>query len=154
MKALKYYLPFLFIFFFGFSGYAQKGLKINEVFETIGKEKGTLIQLGPDVLSPRTNISVYKSLRIKADTSILKKVEEALAEDTMWAEGILFSDKKDGNKIRHYGLKKNTDASYNEYILFQLNKGYISLVYIKGDFPSNDLKKELDKLKDLFIKLK
>ena len=153
MKTLKFYLPLFILLLSGFSGYAQKDLKINEVFETIGKEKGTLIQLGPDVLSLRTNITVYKSLQIKADASILEKVEKALAEDTMGAEGIFFSDKKDGSKIRHYGLKKNTSAS-NEYILFQLSKGYISLVYLKGNFPSKDLKKELDKLKDLFIELK
>ena len=150
MKTLRLY-TILFLSFGVFSGYAQKDLRINDIFEDIGKQKGTLVKLGPDVLSTRTSIERYTSLRIKADEDVLKKVEDALNEDTLQAEEILVSDKKDGSKIRQYGLAKPRN---NEYILYQLNEGYISLVYLKGNFPSKSLKKELDKLKDLFIDLK
>jgi len=155
MKALKYYLPFLFIFFFGFSGQAQKDLNINRIFEGIGKQKGTLIQLGPDVLNTHTKILLYKSLRIKADADILESIEEALRDDTQSAEVLLSStQEEEGSRTVHYELTKENNPLFHEYILFNYKNGYISLVYIKGDFPSKDLKKELDKLKDLFIKLK
>jgi hypothetical protein len=155
MKALKYYLPLLFIFFSGFSGYAQKDLSINEIFEGVGKQNGTLIQLGTDVLSPRTNILLYKSLRIKADAGILEMTEEALRSDTQSAEVLLSSiQEKEGSRTVHYELRKANNSLFHEYILFNYRNGYISLVYIKGNFPSKDLKKELDKLKDLFIELK
>ena len=156
MKALKFYLPLLFLFL-SLSGYAQKDLKINDIFENVGKQKGTLIKLGSDVLSPRTNISRYVSLRIKADEAIEEMVKEALADDTQCAEGVYQrSDKMNKSETRHYRLAKpeGSSSKVNEYILFQQSKGYISLVYLRGEFPSNDLKRELDKLKDLFIELK
>lgn len=156
MKVLKFYLPLLLISLFSFSGFAQKDLKVNEIFETIGKQKGTLIKLGSDVLKPNTNIDQYVSLRIKADKNVSAIVDNALAEDTKWAEGLLnSSDKLNKSETRHYKLAPLNDNSLpNEYILFQQSKGYISLVYLKGNFPSKDLRKELDKLKDLFLKMK
>lgn len=137
------------------SGYAQEGLHINDIFENIGKQKGTLIRLGTRVLSPQTNIVLYQSLQIKADTEILEAIECALAKDTEAAKILLSSDQNETeSKTIHYELPQNPRTVFREYILFNYNKGHVSLVYLKGDFPPGKLREELNKLKDLFIKLK
>ncbi|MDL2322429.1 hypothetical protein LJC52_00390 [Bacteroidales bacterium OttesenSCG-928-A17] len=155
MGKLKPILLLAFCLVLSLPGYAQKGLNINHIFEDIGKQKGTLIQLGPDVLSPQTNIVLYKSLRIKANSDLLETIENALAKDTKSAKILLSSDrKKEGSKTTHYELKKKENVPFYEYILFNYSNGYISLVYLKGNFSSGELKNELNKLKDLFIELK
>lgn len=155
MKTYRYFLLILPFLFLSLSGYAQKGLEINRIFEDIGKKQGTYIKLGPDVLSPQTNIIQYKSLRIKVDADLLETIEDAIQKDTKSAEIILSSSqKKEGSRTVHYALTTDEKALFHEYILFNYKNGYVNLVYVKGNFPSQELKKELNKLKDLFIDLK
>jgi hypothetical protein len=51
--------------------------------------------------------------------------------------------------------KKNNSSDQDyEYILFTNNKSKkMTLIYIKGNFPPDQLGKELLELKDLFIKV-
>jgi hypothetical protein len=53
----------------------------------------------------------------------------------------------------YYCLKKKEDSPDCEYILFTRKSRKMTLIYIKGHFPPAQLEKELDKLKNLFLKV-
>ncbi|MDR0427087.1 MAG: hypothetical protein LBH12_00630 [Dysgonamonadaceae bacterium] len=155
MKTYKYYLFILPFLFLSLSGYSRNDLKINQIFEDIGKKQGTYVKLGRDVLSPHTNIVQYQSLRVCVDADLLKIIDQAVEEDTRFAEVVFSSSRKgEESRIVHYALTHDEDALLQEYILFNYKDGYVNLVYLRGNFPSKELKKELKKLRNLFIDLK
>ncbi|MDR2774385.1 MAG: hypothetical protein LBC19_06525 [Tannerella sp.] len=133
---------------------AQKGLHVNAIFDNYGKQKSAvLIELAKDVLGDNTCINRYKSLTIPADPDIIRMTLNAIRTDLENGD-ILMESQKDGiTETGYYHLAKTKDWTENEYILFGARSSKMTLIYIRGDFPPSHLEKELDKLKDLFIKV-
>lgn len=130
---------------------AQDGLKIKDIFDKYGKREGSVfLQLSSDVLSQGSNITSYKSLILDENTQNRIDIAEALKTDTR-GKLTISEVKKDGViESGSYYLGKDK-TNNNEFILYK-NKGRkITLVYLKGNFPSEHLDAELKKLKDLFI---
>jgi hypothetical protein len=137
----------------GFAG-AQNGLRVDAIFDDYGKQKGAvLIELAKDVLGRQSHISRYKSLAISSEPDIVRMTLNAIRTDL--ANGkILMESQKDGmTETGYYYLPKTKDSEENEYILFSAKSRKMILIYIRGDFPPSRLERELDKLKDLFIKV-
>ncbi|MDR0699366.1 MAG: hypothetical protein LBG28_09170 [Tannerella sp.] len=144
------------LYLFAICGFAnaQKSLHVNEIFDNYGKQKkAILIELAKDVLGNNTCINRYKSLTIPADPIIIRLTVNAIRLDLAKGE-ILMESQKDGiTEAGYYHLAKTTGWTENEYLLFSAKSHKMTLIYIRGDFPPSHLKKELDKLKDLFIKV-
>jgi len=134
--------------------HAQKGLSIDTVFNDYGKQEGSiLIELAKDVLGHHTKINRYKSLILPSNSGIVDSTLEAIRIDSKDGS-ILMESKKDGKiETGYYCLKKKGNSPDYEYILFTNKSKKMTLIYIKGHFPPNRLEEELDKLKDLFIKV-
>ncbi|MDR1882497.1 MAG: hypothetical protein LBR26_06905 [Prevotella sp.] len=131
--------------------HAQGGLKIKDIFDRYGKREGSvLLQLSSDVLSPGSNITFYKSIILDENAQNRQDMLNALKADT--GDRLIISEVKKDGRIESgaYYLGKNK-TNNSEFILYK-NKGRkITLVYMKGNFPSGSLETELKKLKDLFI---
>jgi hypothetical protein len=134
--------------------HAQKGLSIDTIFNDYGKREGSiLIELAKDVLGHHTKINRYKSLILPANSGVVDSIIEAIRIDSKDGS-ILMESKKDGKiETGYYCLKKKDNSQDYEYILFTNKSKKMTLIYIKGNFPPNRLEDELDKLKDLFIKV-
>jgi hypothetical protein len=132
---------------------AQNGLNVDSIFQNHGKQKGAvLIELAKDVLGGHTQISRYKSLILPLDTGIVRVIINAIEQDLKSGK-ILMETKKDGKvETGYYCLKKQESTDY-EYILFTDKSRKITLIYLRGKFPPDQLENELNKLKDLFIKV-
>lgn len=148
----KLFVSFCVFLLMCFSASAQNHLKIKTVFDKYGKQDGSvLVQLSTDILSQGSRITFYKSLI--TDYSLQKNNDAiaALAIDVTKGEKIS-EVKKDGiiESGTYYIKSKKTDAEY-EYILFKNKSKKMTIVYLKGDFPPQQLDHELKKLKDLFI---
>jgi hypothetical protein len=62
--------------------------------------------------------------------------------------------RKDGKvEAASYVLGKENNRQEYEYILFSIRSMKMTLIYIRGRFPPKQLEPELNKLKDLFIKV-
>jgi hypothetical protein len=134
---------------------AQNDLHIDTVFQNHGKQKGAiLIELAKDVLSGRTQINRYKSMILPADTGMVNVTVNAIRQDLKGGE-VLLENIKDGQiETGYYCLKRqNFSLEDYEYILFTHKSRKITLIYLKGKFPPSLLENELNKLKDLFIKV-
>lgn len=130
---------------------AQDHLKIKSIFDKYGKKEGSiLVQLSSDILSQGSNITFYKSLIINQNTPIEREILEAVKTDINGK--IIVSEVKKNGKIESgsYYLGKNS-SPVSEFLLYKNKGGKITLVYLKGNFPSGHLDDELKKLKDLFI---
>jgi hypothetical protein len=69
-------------------------------------------------------------------------------------EVVLMESKKDGKvESATYALGKDSNSSAYEYILFTHKSKKMTLIYLKGNFSPEQLESELNKLKDLFIKV-
>lgn len=131
---------------------AQDHLQIKKVFDTYGKQEGSvMVQLSKDILSQGSRITFYKSLITNQDVPKLQLIIEALETDIK--NGSKLSElKKDGNiESAIYVLSATPKGDEYEYILYKVKSKKITLVYLKGKFPPNELDRELGKLKDLFI---
>ncbi|MDR0834891.1 MAG: hypothetical protein LBN93_12065 [Candidatus Symbiothrix sp.] len=158
MNTLKRFLLLLAFALPSFAAGAQEGLNIEKIFDDYGKQKGsTLIELAKDVLGNHTKISRYKSLIIPVDSMILNTTRVAILNDFVKHSGngvVLMESKKDGKiESATYSLGKIGNSSTYEYILFTCKAQKMTLIYIKGNFPPEKLDSELQKLKDLFIKV-
>jgi len=133
---------------------AQEDLNIESLFNDYGKKEGSvLIELAKDVLGNHTRISHYKSLIFSPSSEAVKEVEDAIQKDIEYGSKLMES-KKDGKlEAAYYYLGKEENASFHEYILYKNKSGKVTLIYVKGKFPPEQLEKELGKLKDLFIKV-
>lgn len=133
------------------SAFAQNHLKIKDVFDKYGKQDGAvLVQLSTDILSQGSNIKFYKSLIVDEKDQVRLEILTALRADTD-GKTIISEVKKNGQlESASYYMGHNREP-INEFILYK-NKGKkITIVYLKGNFPSGHLEQELKKLKDLFI---
>ncbi|PXV62244.1 hypothetical protein CLV62_12167 [Dysgonomonas alginatilytica] len=131
---------------------AQSHLNIKDVFDLYGKQGGSvLVQLSTDVLSQGSKITFYKSLITDESVEKNRLIWEAMEADIK--NGTKISELKKDGKIESgtYYLKTNSSSKTNEYILYKNKSRKITLVYLQGDFPPQQLEYELKKLKDLFI---
>jgi hypothetical protein len=151
LKKILFLIPFLFVYFFA---NAQKELNIETIFKQYGKQEGSvLIELAKDVLENHTKINRYKSLIVSSDSTIVNKTLEAIRKDVENGN-ILMESNKDGKiETGYYCLKKKDDSPDHEYILFTNKSRKMTLIYIKGGFPPNQLEDELYELKNLFIRV-
>ncbi|MDR1984232.1 MAG: hypothetical protein LBQ28_05350 [Prevotellaceae bacterium] len=136
------------------SASAQKNLNIKTVFENYGKQEGSvLIELAKDVLTHYTKISQYKSMIIPFDPKIADICTDAIAKDII--NGNIMMESKKGGKTEtaYYCLHKKENVSDYEYILFTNKNRKITLIYLSGNFEPEQLENELNKLKNLFIKV-
>lgn len=133
-------------------GLAQDHLKIKSVFDKYGKQDGSvLVQLSTDILSQGSRIKFYKSLI--ADYSIEKETDAIAALTNDINKGVKISEMKKDGKIEsgtYYIKSQNANNGY-EYILYKNKSKKITVVYMQGNFPPQQLDSELKKLKDLFI---
>jgi hypothetical protein len=143
------------VLFLSFSGFiiAQDGLESNRIFEKYGKEKGsTLVQLSSDVLSQGSKITFYKSLVFYITDEIEDEILTALEKDI--DNGRIISETRKNGKIYILTLSVstlNSEIKENEYMLFKMKSGKVTLVYLKGEFKPDELDNQLNRLKDLFI---
>ncbi|GHV57401.1 hypothetical protein FACS1894182_06130 [Bacteroidia bacterium] len=137
-----------------FTASAQKDLNIDAIFDACGKQEGSiLIELGKDVLGGHTQIKRYKSLIVSSDTAMIRATEEAIANDARGGR-VLMESRKDGAiEAVSYCLKKDKKTPEYEYILFSNKSAKMTLIYVRGNFPPEQLENELSKLKNLFIKV-
>lgn len=133
---------------------AQEHLQIKNVFDEYGKQKGSvLVQLSTDILSQGSKITFYKSLITDESDAKNRLIREAIDEDIKSATKIS-ELKKDGviqSGTYYLNMGKNKSTKAHEYILYKNKSDKITLVYLRGDFPPQELDYELKKLKDLFI---
>jgi hypothetical protein len=133
---------------------AQKDLNIETVFKTYGKQEGSvMIELAKDVLGDHTKINRYKSLIVPADSVTVKAMEEAIRKDVKDGKTLMESQKNGQIETATYCLKKKDKASDYEYILLSNTSKKITLIYVKGNFPPEELEREVGKLKRLFIRV-
>ncbi|MDR1738144.1 MAG: hypothetical protein LBR66_04905 [Candidatus Symbiothrix sp.] len=131
---------------------AQSALNVETVFQDYGKQKGVvLIELAKDVLGNHTKISRFKCMILSTDT-LEKVIFDAIWKDLDGGQ-VMMESKKDG-KIQKacYCLKKKSDSPTYEYILFSNKSKKTTLIYLRGNFPPQQLDDELETLQHLFIK--
>lgn len=118
---------------------AQKGLRIQDVFERYGKKKNvTMVELSNELLDTY-NMTHYKSITIKEDAEALRFTRQCLEADQKGARKI--KEVTDGGGIisAYYQLP-STKEEINRFVLFKLSKKKaITLVYIEGELDSDDL---------------
>jgi len=131
---------------------AQGNMSVKNVFDQYGKQKGSImLQLSTDILSPKTNISFYKSLVTKQDDNIYGSIISAL--DDIALQGTRLTEIRKNGKLENaaYYMVTNKTGNEYDYFLFNYKNDQITLVYMKGKFSPKELDKELKKLKELFI---
>jgi hypothetical protein len=151
VKKILFLIGFLLAFL---TASAQTDLNIETVFKTYGKQEGSvMIELAKDVLGNHTKINRYKSLIVPSDSATLKATEEAIRKDVKDGKLLMESRKNGQVEAASYCLKKKDKASDYEYILLSNTSKKITLIYVKGNFPPEELERELSQLKRLFIKV-
>ena len=131
---------------------AQKGLQIEKIFETYGKQKGAiLIELSTDILDGHTNMKVYKSLTIATDDPVIAAATTAIENDIEGGSKLIETLKNGKTETGYYVLKKTNNSEMYEYILYKEKSKKMTLIYIRGTFLPLKLETELGKLKDLLI---
>jgi hypothetical protein len=132
---------------------AQKGLQIETIFRDYGKQQGsTMIVLAKDVLGDNTKIERYQSLMLPMDTAVYAAVEKAVAQDI--AKGKILSEVRNDGRIESaiYWLTPEKSGR-NEYILLSVKKKKLTLIYVEGCFPPDNLKIEITLLQSLMISI-
>ncbi|GBU06723.1 hypothetical protein AwDysgo_00540 [Bacteroidales bacterium] len=130
----------------------QENLEISKIFSEFGKLEGsTLVQLGTDVLDKNTKINFYKSLALPRTSEAEIRIDMALEIDCLNGEKIVESKKNGMVETAYYVLVKERGNGEYRYVLYKNKSKKIYLIYLKGDFPPQELEAELEKLKDLFI---
>lgn len=132
-------------------GRAQDHLKVKNIFDKYGKREGSiLVQLSTDILAPKTNITLYKSLIIGCRGVVEEDIVNAIKTDIV--DGIIISEAKKNGKIEYLTYYiENKISKDNEFILYKNKGDKIILVYLNGKITPKDLETELGKLKDLLI---
>jgi hypothetical protein len=160
MNKFKKTLFLLFFLFPALLAHAQEGLQIEKIFDDYGKQEGSvLIELAKDVLGNHTKIDRYKSLIFPSDSATIDIVREAFLSDFVkrghYGNGVILKESKKNGKLQSaaYLLGREGNSSIHEYLLFANKSKKLTLIYIRGYFPPEQLEQELDKLKDLFIKV-
>lgn len=132
---------------------AQEATDIPSLLDKYGKQKGSvLVQLSKDVLAKGCELTLYKSLTIdkitnEKQTEIMTAVLPVIEKD--WEQ---LAEVRKGGSVRsgtyHIEAPNNQGA---QYLLVKNDDNKLSIVYIKGNIPSDKLGKELKKLRNLFI---
>ncbi|MDR2056847.1 MAG: hypothetical protein LBP83_00905 [Dysgonamonadaceae bacterium] len=133
---------------------AQKGLSIETIFKDYGKKEGSiLIELANDILRGHTRIKYYKSLIIPSDSVIIHATVESIQNDLK--NGHILMESRQNGEIEsgYYCLTKKGNSKEYEYVLFTNKSEKMTLIYIRGHFSPQWLEHELNKLKNLFIKV-
>lgn len=122
-----------------FTGWAQKGLKIQSIFDRYGKQKNvTMVELSKEMLETY-GMKLYKSITIKGSETALADTRRCLAIDQEGAKKI--KEIIEGGELvsAFYQLNKKED-DINRFILFKVGKkDSLTLVYIEGELDSEDL---------------
>lgn len=144
-------LSVLFSLFSGENTIAQTKLQTEKIFDIYGKQKGAiLLELSTDILAGHTKMKLYKSLIITSDDPIIAATTTAIENDITGGSKLIETQKNGKIETGYYSLKKNNNKFY-EYILYKEKSRKMTLIYIRGEFPPQQLENELSKLKDLFI---
>lgn len=121
------------------NGWAQKGLKIQSIFERYGKQKNvTMVELSTEMLETYGMV-LYKSITIKGSEQAIADVRRSLQADQVGAKKI--KEIIEGGELisAFYQLPGKTD-DINRFILFKVGKKEtVTLVYIEGELDSEDL---------------
>lgn len=152
MKQKILLLSFLLSLFWGGNIIAQTNLEVDKIFETYGKQKGTiLIELSTDILAGHTQMKLYKSLTIASNDPLIAATTTAIENDIEGGMKLIETLKNGNIETGYYCLKKKDGSSMYEYILYKEKSKKMTLIYIRGNFSPQHLERELSKLKDLFI---
>ncbi|MDR2139429.1 MAG: hypothetical protein LBP50_07770 [Tannerella sp.] len=142
------------------TGRAQQKLSVDTLFNEYGLLHGSvMITLGKDVLGNHTLIDEYKCLMMQAESEPAQRIETAIRRDYERRErsgkGTVIKEIRRNGHLRNasYALGKDRVSSVAEYILYSRHDNKITLVYLSGSFPAGQLDGELNKLKNLFIKI-
>ncbi len=131
---------------------SQESLAIEKIFNMYGKKRGAvLIELSTDVLEGHTRISFYKSMITELSDFAQQEVIQAINDDMQGGKKVMETVKDGEVESGYYYLKREPYAPLHEYILYKVKGKTVTLIYIQCDFVPSELKRELDKLKDLFI---
>lgn len=118
---------------------AQKGLKIQSIFERYGKQKNvTMVELSTEMLETYGMV-LYKSITIKGSEQAIVDVRHSLQADQQGAKKL--KEIIEGGQLisAFYQLPSKTD-DINRFILFKVGKKEtVTLVYIEGELDSEDL---------------
>jgi hypothetical protein len=141
---------------------AQETLSIDTLFGKYGKTKGaTMLNLTKDVLGDDSRVVRYKCLIINNNDLLLSDIaEDAMKKDynrrkELGNQNVIRESTVDGRlQTVYYLLAREPDSPFYEYILYSNKNRKITLIYIKGRFPEEQLDYELSLLKNLFIKIK
>jgi ribulose kinase len=154
MNVIKKWMLLFVLLLTALTAHTQNDLHIENIFRDYGKQDGSvLIELAQDVLGNHTQIDHYKSLIIPSGEEVVRATSEAIRKDLEDSAPLMESQKNGSIEKAYYCLKKKEDAAFYEYILFSNKAGKMTLIYVKGDFPPARLEREMNKLKDLFIKV-
>lgn len=139
-KVISWFIVIGFALCLPLAAQAQKGLKIQSIFDRYGKQKNvTMVELSQEMLDTY-GMKLYKSITIKGSETALADTRRALAADQEGAkkikeiveEGLLVS--------AFYQLMGKNDDDVNRFILFKVGKkDSVTLVYIEGELDSEDL---------------
>jgi hypothetical protein len=139
---------------------AQTGLSVDTLFNDCGRLQGSvLIDLAGDVLGSHTRIDRYKCLIIDTESVAVKRIENAVRRDfdsrAHYGNGVIIKEIRENGQLRNatYALGTDKASPVSEYILYSRHNDKITLVYLSGVFEAGQLNGELDKLKNLFIKI-
>ncbi|MDR1763118.1 MAG: hypothetical protein LBR64_04090 [Dysgonamonadaceae bacterium] len=148
----KIFILLIPLFLCGFAQ-AQDKAGVETVFQTVGKQNGSImIELAKDVLGERTRITRYRSLIANTDSTTLAHVQQTLENEVENGYSLMESRNNGRLETRSY-CRKNKEKGENEYLLFSLKSGKLTLIYLRGKIPPDELEDELDNLKNLFIKV-
>jgi hypothetical protein len=139
---------------------AQTELSVDTLFDDYERRQGSvLIDLTDDILCGHTRISRYKCLIMKSESDIMRRIEKAVRRDFIsrghYGNGVIIKEIRKNGQLRNasYALGNDGTSPITEYILYSCRDDKITLVYLTGAFTSEKLTGELDKLKNLFIKV-
>ena len=131
---------------------AQEPPEIEQIFEQYGKQQGSvLVELSTDVLGSHTKMTYYKSLITAYDPKIQNAFQQVINQFMVTGTKLIEAQKDGQIETGYYFLGKEGNNQEYEYILYKNKSRKITLIYARGKFPPQQLEKELDKLKDLFI---
>lgn len=139
MKTNKYLLLLIMIIISTGGLKAQEELRINNVFEKYGKQKGsTMVVLSGKALHEH-KLDKYKGITLNSDRDIINEIQHCLETDKKMAKQIkeVISD-----GIITSGFYQLSDKSnlIKRYILFKIgNDGTATLIYLEGGSESEEL---------------
>lgn len=142
MKIKKLYLTIALVATLGFAPdlYAQKGLYINDVFETYGKNKNVVMVNLSDEMLGDYEFSLFRSINIKSDPSAADFVRKCLALDEKGAKKI--KQVVANGVVTSIFLHLPPKGKLNRLILFNEQfkpERQLILIYIESENNADDI---------------